>query len=212
MKTFIRLLVLISISGISGFSQDIADKKCPILEVTGPPVFVRSGETGVFFASLTGGEFKFANYQWSVDEGKILNGQGTSTIFVEAPANEALPTASVTVTTDNGCILTGSDSFRMGGVIRPVIFDEFGNIPYCDFRNRIDLFLIELMNNPDATGYLISYGTDKQIKTREKSIREHIELRNADSSRIIFIRGGKEKDIRTRAWIVPPGADPSEID
>ncbi len=76
---------------------------------------------------------------------------------------------------------------------------------------RLDNFLITLQNDPNSTGYVINYGSKREVSRREKLFRTHFRDRNFQTDRIVFVNGGIEKRIRTRLWIVPAGADPSEI-
>ena len=47
-------------------------------------------------------------------------------------------------------------------------------------RARLDTFFAELPNNPNNQGYIINYGTDKEIAERERLITNHIEFRKFD--------------------------------
>ncbi len=72
---------------------------------------------------------------------------------------------------------------------------------------KMDAFFVELSNNPAAQGYIINYGTDREIAKREKQIRNSITFRRYDASRITLVRGGNREVIKTDLWLVPPGAE-----
>jgi len=55
---------------------------CPTLTVTCPDP-VESGAKIKFKANVTGGKSKEISYNWTVDKGKIVFGQGTATIEVD---------------------------------------------------------------------------------------------------------------------------------
>ena len=57
-------------------------------------------------------------------------------------------------------------------------------------------------------GYIINYGTDKEITKRENQIRESIDFRKYDSYRLTFVRGGNNGKLKTVFWIVPAGTEP----
>lgn len=59
----------------------------------------------------------------------------------------------------------------------------------------------------DAQGFIINYGTDKEIAKREKQLRDSIRFRRYDASRITFVRGGKIDRLKTIFWIVPAGVE-----
>ena len=42
----------------------------------------------------------------------------------------------------------------------PILVDEFGLLPECDFRGRLDLFLAELSQKAEHRGYIINYMSD----------------------------------------------------
>ncbi len=188
--------------------------ECGTLEVTGPPTTVEPGETMTFTARLTGGDEENVTFNWSVDKGRIIGSSTGSSITVDTTGLRE-ETVTATVTTSSSCPECGAEGTEtgvVGGPEPPERFDEFGNIPNNDVRNRLDLFFVELQNRPDATGYIVNYGTANQVARRERLIRDHMRLRNLPSDRIVFVNGGVESQIRTRLWIVPAGADPSTID
>jgi hypothetical protein len=90
-----------------------------------------------------------------------------------------------------------------------VLVDEFGPLSNDDIRSRLDTFFAELSNNPNNQGYIINYGTDRQIAARERLITNHIAFRNFDRSRITLVNGGASADgqPRTKLYRIPPGAD-----
>ncbi|NNE99960.1 MAG: hypothetical protein HKN25_13145, partial [Pyrinomonadaceae bacterium] len=98
------------------------------------------------------------------------------------------------------------------GVPKPEFKDEFANIPNNDVKARLDNYAADLQSNPNATGYIVNYGTARQVARREKLIRDYlVQDRGIDPSRFVFVKGGAESQIRTRLWIVPAGADASEV-
>jgi len=92
-----------------------------------------------------------------------------------------------------------------------VKFDEFGKATNGNVKMRMDAFYVELNNNPNATGYLINYGTPREIAKREKQLRDAIRFRNYDATRITFVNGGNRGNgevIKTLLFIVPAGSEP----
>ena len=153
-------------------------------------------------------------YIWTVSGGKIITGQGTLSISVEW-----IPEQNFTVTIEiegfpEGCPNTSSEVGISCGLRPPssILVDEFGNLPNGGLRARFDTFLIALGNQPNAQGYIVNYGTNKEITRREQLIRNQLTFRKYDASRITFVRGGAnpngESGVWTRLWVVPPGAEP----
>lgn len=92
------------------------------------------------------------------------------------------------------------------------IFDEFGKVTTGLIRSRMDSFLVELQKNPSSQGYIINYGTKKDIAARERLLRNHVAFRKFDSVRIVFVNGGFRGEIKTEFWIVPYGAEIPNIE
>ena len=89
--------------------------------------------------------------------------------------------------------------------------DEFGKATDEDVSARIDNFFIQLNNNPDAQGYIITYKgqdflpADYDVHPNVTRIRKAIAFRRYDESRVVFIDGGFRKEQITEFFLVPPG-------
>jgi hypothetical protein len=95
---------------------------------------------------------------------------------------------------------------------KAVKFDEFETAANGFVKWRMDAFYVELSNNPASQGYIINYGTDREIMIREKQIRVSIQWRKFDATRITFVRGGLRETVKTELWQVPPGAENPQPD
>lgn len=186
---------------------------CPSLSVSGPAGIVNPGDAMTFTATLAGGTQDNVTYNWSVSAGTIESGQGTPSITVRTTSEMA--NSSVTATVEIGGLPADCDCPRTAnetGSIAPnpefVKIDEFGKIPNDDIRSRLDTFFAELANNPSNQGYIINYGTPKEVAAREKLITNHIAFRRFDRSRITLVNGGASPDgvVTTKLYRIPPGA------
>ncbi len=65
----------------------------------------------------------------------------------------------------------------------------------------------KLSEPPNAQGYIINYGTARQIAKREKRLINLTVFCKLDASRITFVRGGEKEKSKTEFWIVPAGAE-----
>lgn len=183
---------------------------CPSLSVSGPAGVTEPGQTMTFTANVSGGPD--VTYNWTVSSGTIESGQGTPSIVVRTSDADAGTNIRATVTlggTDPACNCPREAS-ESGPVAAPTtseLVDEFGALPNDDIRGRLDNFFTVLNNNPNNQGYIINYGTDRQITARERLITNHITLRGFDRSRITLVRGGDTgAGPNTRLYRVPPGA------
>jgi hypothetical protein len=185
---------------------------CPTVTVSGGGV-VDAGTPLNFTASAVGGTSTNLTYNWTVSAGTISDGQGTPSITVDTTGLEPLTniTATVTVSTNDGCDcpgLTGSEIGSIREIPGPQPVDEFDRLSNDEVRARLDAFFIALQNNPNDQGYIINYGPDREVTRRERLIQNHIRFRNFDASRITMVRGGDTGvGIRTTLWRVPPGAE-----
>ncbi len=186
---------------------------CPTLSVTGPAGVTNPGDPMTFTANVSGGSQSNVTYNWTVSSGTISSGQGTPAITVATTPDMA--GGNVTATVEIGgvcdsCQKTASETGSIVTVPTSNKIDEFDKLENDDVKARIqNFYLTQLNNNPTAQGYIINYGTDKQIAAREKQIRNAITFLKLDPSRVTFVRGGATGgDVKTQLWIVPAGATP----
>jgi hypothetical protein len=184
---------------------------CGSLSISGPSGVTNPGDTMTFTATVSGGTAT-PTYNWSVSRGTIESGQGTPSIVVRTAAGDAGQNVTATVNLGGvdpacGCTTSANETAPVAPNPEAVLVDEFGKMPNDDIRGRLDLFFTELSNNPNNQGYIINYGTDREIAARERLITNHITFRNVDRSRITLVRGGDKGDGgSTKLYRIPPGA------
>ncbi|MEO7673674.1 MAG: hypothetical protein ABIU09_06305 [Pyrinomonadaceae bacterium] len=187
---------------------------CATLDVNDQAGITSPGDTMTFTATLSGGTTSNVTYNWTVSAGTIESGQGTPSIVVRT--TREMGNTNVTATVELGgldpacpaCPRTDSGSGAVAGNPDAVLVDEFGKLENDVIRGRLDTFFTELSNNPNNQGYIINYGTDKEIAARERLITNHINFRKFDRSRITLVRGGDTgTGVNTKLFRVPPGAD-----
>ncbi|HUF04616.1 MAG TPA: hypothetical protein VMM38_10635 [Aridibacter sp.] len=211
-RILILFAILASVSICSG-QVVTSNEDCPTVVIAGPLVAVKDGDTAIFTALLTGDfDRKKIAYQWSLDNGQIVSGQGTDEINVTVSGK---PTATVNVSGfEEGCNGTVSLPAPYGDVKPSVIFfDEFGKVKDKLLERRIAALVDTLRRNPTTYALIITYGSADAVRKREIEIRD-LALgisSSIDPLRIVFANGGVEKDVRTRVWIVPPGVDAANL-
>ncbi len=182
---------------------------CADINITGPAGLVRAGDTMTFTANVSGGNV--ATYNWSVDNGEIISGQGTNTITVQTTATM---TGNVTATLDTTgdcpeCARTVTGIGSIETLPEAQLIDTINAASNDDIKARFDALRIALSNDPAAQGYIINYGTARQIATRERQIRTAISFLRIDPSRVTIVRGGdRGTGIETQVFVVPAGATP----
>jgi hypothetical protein len=188
---------------------------CPSISVTGPAGLTEPGGTMTFTANVSGGsQDQQITYNWTVSAGTISSGQGTPSITVQVPSDEN--GGNVTATVDIGgvqancgCVTNASETAPYQAIKRPVEVDQFGKLSNDDVKARVQNFYVQLANDPTAQGYILNYGTPRQIAARRQQITRAITFLKLDPSRVTFVDGPpKGADIETHFYLVPPGATP----
>ena len=186
---------------------------CPTLSVTGPSSITTGGDTMTFTANVNGGSQTEATYNWTVSQGEIISGQGTPVITVQTTPQMAGGNVTATVTIGGLCeTCTENTASEVAGIAEertPTLVDTFGALQRDDIKARVDNFYIQLGNDPSAQGYIINYGSARDIAKREKDIRDAIRFLKRDPSRVTFVRGGdRGNGIETQFYLVPQGVQP----
>jgi hypothetical protein len=188
---------------------------CPTISVSGPAGVTQPGETMTFTANLSGGtQDQPVTYNWTVSAGTIESGQGTPSIVVRAPADGSVSNITATLTVGGlraecNCPNTGSETAGVAPKPTGREVDQFGKLSNDDVKARVQTFYATLANEPTSQGYIIIYGTPKEIAARRKQITNAITFLKLDPSRVTIVEGGdKGTGPETHFWVVPPGANP----
>jgi hypothetical protein len=204
-----------SVIGEKKPSESENNCSCPKVEVTGPPGAIDPGESMTFTAEVTGDFPGNLKYNWSVDKGTIMSGQGTSTIVVGGTdgLEGTTVTAEVSVSGEfcSACDSKASETGIVRELPKPRLVDQFGSIPLGDLQARLDYFLIQMQNDPNSTGYIVMYGPVRDKIRYERLIRRYVWQRNFPIKRLVFVDGGVQPGNSTRFWSAPAGSDPSLI-
>lgn len=177
---------------------------CPDVTQVGTPV--------TFTATMSGGTAGVTPaYNWKVSAGTISTGQGTQTITVDTTGLAGQPiTATLEVEGYNlSCRATCQSS-----VPTPVLSrksNTIGEVKRDEEKALLDLFAIELQNEPSAQAYVIGYGRRNakpgEGERRAARAKEYLSAtRGIAASRIVIVDGGFSESAKTELWIVPAGA------
>ncbi len=201
-------VVGISLAGLAGAQTPAS---CPTISVTGPAGITQPGEKFTFAGGVEGDVPKNVSFQWEVMGGKIVEGQGTLKILADAKWHEGGTTITATLNIlglPEGCPKSVSESAGVACMCASVLIDELGRLPNRALRTRLNKFFTELSNHPNNQGYIIVYGTEKEMVSREQFIAKEVMFGNFDRSRITIVRGGRHPEgiVYTRLYRVPPGA------
>lgn len=214
MKIILKLILaaILFIFVNSLFAQTTGnDCICPILKLIEPSAPVKPGETAIFSAEISG--HQEATFNWTVNTGTIIQGQGTPVIKVDTTGlDETVIRANVEIS-GNWCPVCDNTKASGAAVViedrKPILIDKFTRVNCEEVLARTDNFLIELQNNPVSTGHIITYGTSRAVRRTEREMRNWIRVRGFGPSRIVFVNGGGGGGNKTTVemWLVPPGAE-----
>ena len=186
---------------------------CPNVSIYCPDV-QQAGSPITFTASLSGGTPGVTPvYNWVVSAGRILSGQGTTTITVDTAGLAGQPITATVEVAGYNLECRAQCQAAVPAPPNPTRFDEFGELQRNDEKARLDVFAIELQNSPGAQGYIIGYGgRNRRFGTgaqRAQRARDYVvSTRGIDASRIVVVDGGQRETGSTQLWIVPTGATP----
>lgn len=210
MKRIIFATILALVFNFSAFAQN-ALSNCAKIEVSGGGV-VQPNEPMTFTANVTGlTKNSTLEYEWTVSNGTISSGQGTPSITIDTTGLSGTNiTAEVKIKGlyDN-CPNTASETGSVAPKLIGCAFDEYGKIPDNEVKSRIQNLSVSLEDNPNSQGYIINYGTDKEMANRERQIQRAIRFLELDANRVTIVRGGENPNggVWTRVYIAPPGAE-----
>jgi hypothetical protein len=210
MRVFVALLFTLFV----GISHSLA--QCPTITVTGPAGVTRQGDTMTFRVEVDRSDLTFS---WTVNDGTITKGQGTSSIEVTTNAPTAGSNITATVEVQGlplDCTRVASESAPVwDGGCGLLLVDEWESLRPNDERGRLDSFFIELSNNPANTGVVVLQVAHKERfdsgNKRLQLVVRHARFRKFDLNRILFVldRTGRS---RTKLHRLPPGEDPFACD
>ena len=202
----------------SSVSIVVADCPPPPPEIVCPNVTVTCPERGTedapitFTATLSGGSPNITpTYNWTINAGHIISGQGTPSITVDT---KGLGGQSVRANLDVGgfgmrCPASCATGIEI--ITRSRKFDEYYDIARNDEKARLDNYAIQLQSEPGSQGYIIVYPSRRaranDAQARATRISDYlVNSRGIDASRFTVTIASPREDWLFELWIVPRGA------
>jgi hypothetical protein len=208
-----RLFVLFFVAAASAeLSLSQIPASCPAISVLPPAGIVQPGEKFLFTGAVEGEMPKNVSFQWEVSGGRIVEGQGTLKLTADAdwrPDGVTITATLKVLGLPAACPISYSVTGGITGPHRPILVEEFGRRPKADIEAILRKLFVELGDNPNNQGYIILYGTDKEMTARERLIINSINVRRFPTERTTIVRGGtlESGKVYTKPYRVPPGAD-----
>lgn len=197
-----------SVSVIIGQAESPA--KCPSISVVGPPGITRPGESLTFSTGTPFGNNEGLSFHWTVSAGTIIKGEGTQVIEVQSTRemNNTRVTATIDISgLPKDCPRSASEAAAVSSGFHPTLVDELGRLPVREIRERLDLFLSELLANKDQVGFIVISQPENvpkgRLEQRLRIIKNHIfTFRKFPNDRVVIL-SDKGRIESTKLWRLP---------
>ena len=205
----IRLIAIAVLVLGATVSNGIAQSSCPTVSVS--CASTNCYESPFFFLASVSNPVptQKISFEWTVANGQIVAGQGTSLIKVIATPVNLTVTASVKlIGAPPECTgTTASISYiDERGMVPPAkVIEEFGNISFKATKTRLDSYASQLQNQPGATAYIVSEGNWPHAK---RAMDYLVGTKGIDDGRITYVSKSRTKRVNVKLYIVPAGALP----
>ena len=198
------------IFAIAVFASAVHGQSCPKLAVSGEKLF-NPETTLVFTASVTGGDKDtYPTFNWTLSDGIITSGQGTSSILVDTSGVNGNITATVGIGGyDRKCLTTSAFTSKFES--RPLAKkdDTLLKRDLFNEKARLDNYMYDLTTDPTAKGYIFVYATAPEPALGKEFIvraTAYMRSKSFDMSRVVMIEGGTRDSFAAELWLVPKGA------
>ena len=217
-KTSIRraVLCLIGVILAAALNASGQDASCPEVRVSCSDS-VEVGADLEFTADVSGGPSDVTpTFNWTVSAGSIKSGQGTSAIVVDTTGTGG---QTITATVDVGgfareCSTSNSCTTSVEGKAAPAVkFGEYVTRDLSANKAMLDEFVLALLNDPEAQGYIIAYGgktsRPDDAQTAANNATDYtMNTRKMDGARTLSGVGGYREEPAIELWIAAPGGAP----
>jgi hypothetical protein len=186
---------------------------CPTVTVSCPDSATQDAPV-TFTADISGGSADVRpGYNWTVSAGRIISGQGTTSITVDTSGLAGQTIRATLDVSGYGMPCPASCTVSIPIEIKPRKFDEYYDIARNDEKARLDNYAIQLQSEPGSQGYIIIYPSrsakSSEAQNRATRISDYlINSRGIDASRFTITMGAARENWLFELWIVPPGAQP----
>jgi hypothetical protein len=196
------ILFLVLFCNFSVLSQEPSNSCAAEIEIqSGTGFVVDTGKEGIYIAQLrTSLENRTVTYKWSVNGGKILDGQDTNRIKL-LRENDLLYLFVEARISPDGCVIQTTYGHNIDRTT-PILIKEYDYIEPDEEKGFLDGFFSRLMVTPDSRG-TIYLRDDKNLKLRLKFLLNYMQQKKIDSRRITFLIG-RDRDSKTYLYLLTP--------
>jgi hypothetical protein len=176
------------------------------------PYFILRRESVVQF----GTEFYFGtppnvSYTWTVSEGEIIAGNGTSQISLDVSRTHK---SIIVVKVQAHGLPVECDSQASATMhiveAEPFLFQHAVRYNYSSLSAIVQALFISIDETPKAKAYVIAYGDRREgqagIERALASVRRSIAFLKIDPDRFVLLNGGYRYENSVDLWVVPEGS------
>jgi hypothetical protein len=190
---------------------------CPVMYDVFVPahVFSNSNSPLTFSTSVINRTKNKPIFNWSVSAGRIISGQGTSSITVERPISGYQP---ISATVELGgfpseCNVEKKSATSPEKLSQlPLKIDEFEKGSCDNERSRVRYLISVLQSEPKAQAYVIIYGgkngTHNEVKAIRARLNGHFDSMGLPPQLIPIIDGGFREKLSIEFWLYEKGKNP----
>ncbi len=193
--------ILIVFISQSVFAQTAATV-CPKIAVMPTSEVVEVGETVVFNAIIQSDKAHDFKYEWLVKNGKLLIGQGTTSIKVLNESTDGV----LALFTINGLPANCDAAFSAttATICRaPVILiDEYGKISQAEEAVKLSNLFDRVVEYGESAEAVIKLGEGKRLNARLRFLHSYLNSINLDKTRVTFAIN-RNKQQQTAFYIIP---------
>lgn len=212
------LVASIFVLTFCAFAFGQTDEKivCPKISIHISELVVGAGEKTNFTANINASNSDKLEYQWSVDRGIIVDGQGTKTITVQADSYDGI-TAGVEIKgLPESCPNFEAGSTATVCLVSSYLVDQVDVLSDEITEERLSAWIANIESSPDARMYIIVYNNKKfppkNFKEKISYIKKFLFDKNIKEANTLFIlNADKDEDKMNntiKMYIVPQGATP----
>jgi hypothetical protein len=222
MMRWFLFLFFVSVSSCT-IAVGQASSVCPKTWITKTPETVKPGEAVTFVANISSEGFKSTEplkitYDWSLDAGMIVSGQGTATIVVQSPTDR-IEKLSATVKISG--LPAQCDNVFSEAVLITVPFvcglapDDYPSLDRNDEKARLLNAALLADRNPKGLLVFVIYLATAESSTsatrramfirnfllKDETVRSQHLVVSPDRVRVVFVRG---YETHTAVYVLPP--------
>jgi hypothetical protein len=208
------ILNLVALFVTASLGQSETHWSCPKIEVVGPAGIFDPFQLWEIRARISGAVPHGLTYFWSVTQGKIVEGQGTSSIRVKQDLNGGVVNEAVTLEIEGlpyGCSRTFTTTIGVAVESFPVLLSEFSARSFSQFQRELRKGIEVIQHDKDDTLYIIEYfkkGTSATQKRRklERISRFLTDRLGLDKARFAIVSDEAAAD-RVKIYRLPSRAE-----